>query len=29
MKRKRHTPEEIIRKLRTAEEAMAGGRTAE
>jgi hypothetical protein len=29
MKRKRHTPEEIIRKLRTAEEAMAGGRTVE
>ena len=26
MKRKRHTPEEIIRKLRTAEEAMASGR---
>jgi hypothetical protein len=29
MKRKRHTPEDIIRKLRTAEEAMAGGRTLE
>jgi tRNA G10 N-methylase Trm11 len=29
MKRKRHTPEEIIRKLRTAEDAMAGGRTIE
>jgi hypothetical protein len=27
MKRKRHTPEEIIRKLRNAEEAMAGRRT--
>jgi len=29
MNRKRHTPEEIIRKLRTAEDAMAGGRTIE
>jgi transposase-like protein len=29
MKRKRHSPEEIIRKLRTAEEAVAGGRTVE
>ena len=25
MKRKRHTPEEIIKKLRTAEEALASG----
>jgi hypothetical protein len=29
VKRKRHSPEEIIRKLRTAEEAVAGGRTVE
>jgi hypothetical protein len=29
MKRKRHIPEEVIRKLRTAEEAVAGGRTVE
>jgi hypothetical protein len=29
MKRKRHTREEIIRMLRTAEKAMAGGRTVE
>ena len=29
MKRKRHTPEEIIKKLRTAEEALAGGKTVE
>ena len=26
MKRKRHTPEEIIKKLRAAEEALAGGK---
>ncbi len=25
MKRKRHTPEEIIKKLRTAEETLASG----
>jgi len=29
MKRKRHTPEEIIKKLRTAEEALAGGKSVE
>ena len=29
MKRKRHTPEEIIKKLRTAEEALAGGKNVE
>ena len=29
MKGNRHTPEKIIRKLRTAEETMAGGRTVE
>jgi len=29
MKRKRHTPEEIIKKLRAAEEALAGGKTVE
>jgi transposase-like protein len=29
MKRKRHTPEDIIKKLRTAEEALAGGKTVE
>jgi hypothetical protein len=27
MKRKRHTPEEIIKKLRSTEEALAGGKT--
>ena len=26
MKRKRHTPEEIIKKLRTAEETLASGK---
>lgn len=29
MKRKRHTPEEIINKLRTAEEAWAGDKNVE
>jgi hypothetical protein len=29
MKRKRHTPEDIIKKLRAAEEALAGGKTVE
>jgi putative transposase len=29
MKRKRHTPEEIIKKLRAAEEALAGGKPVE
>ena len=29
MKRKRHRPEEIIKKLRSAEEALAGGKTVE
>ena len=29
MKRKRHTLEEIIKKLRTAEEALASGKTVE
>ena len=29
MKRKRHTPEEIIKKLRTAEEALADGKNVE
>jgi putative transposase len=28
MKRKRHTPEEIVKKLRTAEEALACAKTA-
>lgn len=27
MKRKRHTPEEIVKKLRLADEAMASGKT--
>lgn len=29
MKRKRHTPEEIIKKLRSAVEALTGGKTVE
>jgi len=29
MKRKRHSPEEIIKKLRTAGEALAGGKSVE
>jgi putative transposase len=29
MKRKRHAPEEIIKKLRTAEEALAGSKNVE
>lgn len=29
MKRKRHKPEEIIKKLRTAQEALAAGKTVE
>jgi transposase-like protein len=29
MKRKRHPPEEIIKKLRSAEVALAGGKTVE
>ncbi len=29
MKRKRHTPEEIIKKLRTAEDALASGKNVE